>query len=83
MIRYMPNLDSTLWMRKSMEYFDSVDDLKAFIANQHTKLYRFIGKSGSFLPEDVKLQPDRDVLWGWNNYSNVIIDGITVGFCGE
>lgn len=83
MIRYMPNLDSPLWARKSLEYFESVDELKAFVADQQTKFCRFIGRDKQFLPEDVDLQSARDLLCGWKNYCNVILDGITIGFCGE
>lgn len=83
MIRYMPNLDSMLWARKSQEYFDSIEDLKAFIADQRTNFCRFVGKDREFCPEDVELQSGRDLLWGWNNYCNVILDGTTIGFCGE
>lgn len=83
MIRYMPRLDSMLWSKKSIEYFDTPDDLKAFVADQRTRFCRFIGKEKSFVPEDVELQSDRDRLWGWKNYCNVVLDGIIIGFCGE
>ena len=85
MIRYMPKLDSPLWSRKSLEYFDTVEDLKAFISDQHTRFCRFIGKpEKSFLPEDVTLADLLDDLFmGWNHYRTVTIDGITVGYCGE
>jgi hypothetical protein len=79
----MPKLDSMLWSKKSMEYFDTPDDLKAFVADQRTKLCRFIGKEKSFVPEDVELKSDIDWFWGWKNYCNVVLDGKTIGFCGE
>ena len=85
MIRYMPKLDSLLWSRKSLEYFDTVEDLKAFISDQRTRFCRFIGKpEKSFLPEDVTLADLLDDLFmGWKHYRSVTIDGITVGYCGE
>lgn len=83
MIKYMPNLDSMLWARKSQEYFDSIEDLRAFIADQRTSFCRFVGKDRSFAPEDVKLNIERDLFWGWKNYHSVELDGITIGFCGE
>ena len=85
MIRYMPKLDSPLWSRKSLEYFDTVEDLKAFISHQRTRFCRFIGKPEKFfLPEDVTLADLLDDLFmGWNHYRTVTIDGITVGYCGE
>ena len=85
MIRYIPNLDSILWSRKSIVYFDSIDDLKAFISEQRTLFCHFIGRTDrSFRPHDVQLSnvaPDPFIRW--NNYCGVIIDGITVGYCGE
>ena len=83
MIKYMPNLDSMLWARKSQQYFDSIDDLKAFIADQRTMFCQYIGKDRSFRPEDVLLHSSRDYLFGWKNYHSVVLDGITIGFCGE
>ena len=85
MIRYIPNLDSTLWARKSIEYFDSIDDLKAFISEQRTLFCHFVGRTGRFFhPHDVQLaKVPPDPFMRWNNYHGVIIDGITVGYCGE
>ena len=83
MIRYMPNLGSLLWARKSLEYFDTIDELKAFVADQRTIFCRAIGKDRSFIPEDVKLESGKDFIWGWKNYHNVVLDGATIGFCGE
>ena len=83
MIRYMPNLDSMLWAKKSQEYFDTIEDLKAFIADQRTRFCRFIGKDRTFVPEDVELRSAIDQLFGWTNYHSVVLDGITIGFCGE
>lgn len=83
MIYYMPKLDSMLWSRKSIEYFDTPDDLKAFVADQRTRFFHFIGSDKSFLPEDVELKSDIDRLWGWKNFCNVVLDETTIGFCGE
>ena len=85
MIRYIPNLASPLWSRKSIEYFDSIDDLKAFISDQRTRFCRFIGRTDRYFhPHDVQLaKVAPDPFMRWNNYCSVIIDGITVGYCGE
>ena len=83
MIKYRPNLDSLLWSWKCQEYFDSIDDLKTAIADQRTKICRFIGKDKVFGPEDVRLHGSRDLLFGWENYHVIELDGITIGFCGE
>ena len=86
MIKYIPNLDTLLWSFKSIEYFDTHEDLRSFIANQRTLFCRFVGKIDKcFRPSDVTLSdpltPDPFVCW--KNYRSVHVDGITVGFCGE
>ena len=85
MIRYIPNLDSIIWSRKSIEYFDSIDDLKAFISEQRTLFCHFVGRTDRFFhPHDVQLaKVPPDPFMRWNNYRGVIVDGITVGYCGE
>ena len=85
MIRYIPNLDSPLWSRKSIEYFDSIDDMKSFISDQRTRFCHAIGRKDRFFhPHDVQLaKVPPDPFMRWNNYHGVIIDGITVGYCGE
>lgn len=83
MIKYRPNLDSLLWSRKSQEYFDTIDELKTFVSDQRTRFCRFIGKDKSFVPENVELRGGRDVLFGWENYCSVVLDGVIIGFCGE
>ena len=56
MIQYIPNLASPLWSRKSIEYIDSIDELKAFISDQRTRFCHFIGRTDrSFHPHDVQL----------------------------
>lgn len=85
MIRYIPNFDSYLWAKKSLEYFDTIEDLKCYIADQRTRFCRFIGLPEKiFCPDDVDLTDIRvDPFTSWRNYRGVMIDGITVGYCGE
>ena len=86
MIRYMPKLVSPLWSRKCLEYFDTLEDLKVFIAEQRTRFCHAIGKTEkSFLPSDVEFTDycDTDLIMGWKNYCTVIIDGNVMGYCGE
>ena len=55
MIKYRPNLDSLLWSRKCQEYYETIDDLKAAIADQRTQFCRFIGKDRiPYHPKDVE-----------------------------
>ncbi len=85
MIRYKPKLDSLLWSLKCIEYFDNVEDLKVFISDQRTRFCRAVGRTNCFFhPHDVHLSDViPDPFLHWNNYRGVIIDGITVGHCGE
>lgn len=85
MIRYMPELDSYLWAKKSLVYFDTLEDLKRYIADQRTLFCHFIGRTDRFFhPHDVQLaKVPPDPFMRWNNYRGVFVDGITVGYCGE
>ena len=86
MIKYIPNVDSLLWARKSAEYFDSIEDLKVFIADQRTRFYRFIGQpEKAYQAHEVELitQQKPDKVMYWKNYCCVVLDGRIVGFCGE
>ena len=86
MIKYIPNLDTLLWSFKSIEYFDTLEDLKFFIADQRTRFCRFIGRlDKSFRSADVTLSDplSHNPVVCWKNYRSVIVDGITVGHCGE
>ena len=86
MIRYIPNLDTYLWAKKSLVYFDTIDELKHYIADQRTRFCRFIGRMDkTFRSVDVTfsdpLIPDPFICW--KNYRSITVDGITVGYCGE
>jgi hypothetical protein len=84
MIRYMPNISSTLWAHKSIEYFDTIEDLKSFIADQRNLFCRAIGKGRSYSASQVELiGHDKDMILGWQNYCSVVLDGRLIGFCGE
>ena len=85
MIRYKPKLDSLLWSFKCIEYFDSFDDMKDFISDQRTRFCHAIGRTDKFFhARDVHLSDIiPDPFLHWKNYRGVIIDGITVGYCGE
>lgn len=86
MIRYMPMLESMLWSRKTQRCFDNIEDLKLFIADQKTRLSRFVGRPERFYnPCDIVLirMFDVDPIMRWRNYCSVIVDGKVVGHCGE
>lgn len=84
MIRYMPNVSSTIWAYKSIECFDTIEDLKSFIANQRNLFCRAICKDRSYHASQVELiSHDKDMILGWKNYCSVVLDGRLIGFCGE
>lgn len=85
MVTYMPALDSILWSLKSIEYFETVEDLKTFIAEQRTRLHSFLGRSEAFRPDDVLLHRSHelDYLQIWTHHHKVTVGGVTVGYCGE
>jgi hypothetical protein len=81
----MPDLGSFLWSKKCMVYFDEIDDMKRFIADQRNRFCRFIGKGPRYNPHDVTLSDPHDfhLLTGWKNCHSVILDGNIIGYCGE
>jgi len=86
MIRYLPNLDSILWALKSQEVFASIEELKHHIADQRTRICRYIGRpEKTFCSHDVQLidLSAKDPFTGWRNYRSVVLDGSVIGFCGE
>ena len=85
MINYIPKLDSILWMLKSRETFESIDSLRHALAFRYTAISHYIGKDSDYHPQDVLLLDPRprDPFTGWKNFCAVILDGITVGYCGE
>ena len=85
MIRYMQKLDSELWMRKCQEIFDTIDEMKHFVADERTRLCRFVGEPESFTEDDVMLERFCDLYHGLclHNCSKVVVDGRVVGYCGE
>ncbi len=84
-IFYRPHHQSISYSFKSMQTFDSIDALKRSIAEEHTRISRFIGKDTVFTPDDVEIRNlnEKDIFGGWKNYSSVVLAGRPVGYCGE
>lgn len=72
MVRYIPNMRSTLWSNKCQSTFADVEDMKQFIADRLTAFRRFAGKDVYYAPSDVILLGDR-----------ILLDGLMVGYCGD
>ena len=85
MIRYAAKLESDLWMRKCQELFDTIDDMKRFVADERTRHNHYVGDPDSFTKDDVKLECDCEHNYGLclHNCSRVVVDGRVVGYCGE
>ena len=85
-VRFRPVRSTVSSSFKAMQTFDSMDALKQFVAETHTKLQRFVGKADAlFHPSDVEIRslPEKDIFGGWKNYASVVVAGRPVGFCGE
>ena len=84
-INFRPQHSSLLWELKNIHVFNSIENLKLFVAEEGNKFKRFIGKSESYGSTDVELinKYDFDHVTGWKNCFNVVLDGRTVGVCGE
>lgn len=84
MIKYLPNLDSGLWSRKCIRTFETVDDLKNYIARKITRICQYIGEDKLYHANDVELlSAGKDLIMGWENYCSIILDGRLIGYCGE
>lgn len=83
-IRFRPHYETVSWSFKDMQEFSSLQELKEVIAEQRTRYSRFIGRNVSYSPDDVRISAlDEDIYAGWKNYSSVVVDGQTIGYCGE
>lgn len=84
-VHYKPIRSSLLWELKEISTFDSIESLKMHIAEERNKFYRFIGKETKYSPEDIELSERMEYnrITGWRNCRDIILDGITVGYCGE
>jgi len=84
-INYRPQRRTISAEMKELKTFDSVDHLKLYIVETQNRKNRFIGKPIVYEAEDVELRDQRDVdcLSGWHNCFDVVVDGQTIGFCGE
>ena len=84
-ILYRPYRKTISSSFKSMQTFDSIDDLKQSVADEQTRISRFIGKDTVFTPADVEIRSlkEKDIYGGWKNYSSVFLAGRPVGYCGE
>lgn len=84
-IFYRPHRQTVSGSFKSMQTFDSIDALKQAVAEEQTRISRFIGKETVFTPSDVEIRSlkEKDIFGGWKNYSSVVLAGRSVGFCGE
>lgn len=80
MIRYAAKLESDLWMRKCTVPFDTIDDMKQFVADEKTRFWH-----QPFSEEDVKLEQDCEYDYSLclHHCSRVLVDGRLVGYCGD
>lgn len=84
-IQYRPKHQILLWEMKSIRVFDSVDHMKKHVVDEENKFNKFIGKGSKYQPADVVVS-DRsyfDHVSGWKNCREVVLNGKTVGYCGE
>lgn len=84
-IYFRPDHSSVMWSFKDMQSYPSMDALKQAVAEERTRYSRFIGRSVAYTPDDVQIvaKDHEDFFGGWKNYSSVLVDGKTVGYCGE
>jgi len=84
-INYRPVRMSISWELKDSRVFDSIEEMKAYIVNEKNKFYHYIGSKKVCRLVDVKLEKpcDYDRFTGWKNCFDIVLNGETVGHCGE
>lgn len=84
-IKFRPKHAMLSWSFKDMRIFSSLHALKEAIADEQTRIAKYIGHHVSYTPDDVEIRNlnQTDIFGHWNNYSSVIVGGKPVGFCGE
>ena len=84
-IKFRPDHAMLSWSFKDMRIFSSLRALKEAIADEQTRIAKFIGRTVSYTPDDVEIRNlnQKDIFGHWNNYSSVIVGGKPVGYCGQ
>lgn len=84
-IYYRPERSTPSASFKDLRTFDSIDALKRAVAEEHTRISRFIGRQDVYGPADIEIRNlnQKDIFGGWKNYSSVFVAGRPVGYCGE
>lgn len=84
-IKFRPDHAMLSWSFKDMRIFSSLRALKEAIADEQTRIAKFIGRHVSYTPDDVEIRNlnQTDIFGHWNNYSAVFVNGRSVGYCGQ
>ena len=85
-IKYRPEHSNISMSFRSMRIFDSLHALKEAIAEEYTRIAHFTGRKHiTYSSDDVEIRSlnEKDIFGHWDNYSSVVIDGKSVGYCGE
>ena len=84
-IYYRPERSTPSASFKDLRTFDSIDALKRAVAEEHTRISRFIGRQDVYSPADIEIRHlnEKDIFGGWKNYSSVLVACRPVGYCGE
>jgi hypothetical protein len=84
-VKYRPDRATVSMSFKDMQTFDSMLALKEAIAEEQTRVARFVGRNETYSSNDVEIRNlhEKDIFGHWNNYSSVLVSGKPVGYCGE
>ena len=84
-VKYRPDRDTVSLSFKDMRTFESMLALKEAIAEEQTRVARFIGRNHTYTSDDVEIRNlnQTDIFGHWNNYSAVVVAGKPVGYCGQ
>lgn len=85
-IQYRTKQKSIYLELMTTQPFDSIESIKIYVADKKNRFNRIIGDMHThYTANDVKLynKSDYDSITGWKNCFDVVLDGETVGYCGE
>ena len=83
MIQFKPAIKSHLWQMKCITTHEDVNALREYLAEMRTRTSFYIGDNVTYSPQDFVFVEDEDTLFGWKNYSKIMLNGFVVGYCGE
>ena len=85
-VHYRPKMGNRLWEMKSIQTFSSIDEIRIHVSDEKNRYNRYTESNAPEIsPEDIELRKTNDSsdIAGWRNCFDLVLNGETVGYCGE